>query len=196
MESTYDVLIWGTGDRTDPNRRDVENRIYMFKDVSGDTMVYDESALIDLTVNILDDPTALDSDKQQLLTDLQAAKGWFIRLQDQGEKALSAIVTLLGTAHATTFSPTNDETDPCSMSEGIARLYALHYKKGSAVVNLDESVDASLDRSHIIGTSIPSGVQIAILKGKIKGFVGVSGGVFNADVGNDTPMVRIYWREM
>ena len=193
QESGYELLVWGTGDRTQPNRRDVENRIYMFKDMN-DMIVYDESALVDLTVNILDDPDADPGDKQQVLTDLSNSKGWYIRLENEGEKILSGIVTLLGTSYATTFSPTNVEGDPCSMSEGTARLYAVNYRLGTAVQNLDQSVNASLDRSIVIGTSIPSGVQIAILRGKIKGFVGVSGGVYEANVGTKPTLITNYWR--
>jgi type IV pilus assembly protein PilY1 len=192
-EQDHVVLIWGTGDRTDPNRRNIENRIYMFKDMD-DMTAYDESALVDLTVNVLDDPSAAQADKDQVLADLSNSKGWYIRLENSGEKALSGIITLFA-SHATTFTPTNVEGDPCSFGEGVARLYVVNYRHGTAVRNLDESVGGSLDRSFVIGTSIPSGVQIAILRGKLAGFVGVSGGVYQADVGTIIPILRIYWRQ-
>jgi hypothetical protein len=99
----------------------------------------------------------------------------------------------------TTFTPTaGDPVDPCYIGEGTARLYALGYKTAAAVINLDTSSDelTRSDRSRMIGTAIPSGVVIAIIKGIGASYIGVGGGIFSADVLNAAAIIRIYWREL
>jgi type IV pilus assembly protein PilY1 len=181
LEKDHEILIWGTGDRANPKRKDIFNRIYMVKDRNGTV----------LTENNLTDVTE---------TEIQsAANGWYIRLQENlGEKVLSPPVTLFGTTYLTTFSPSGAaELDPCYLSEGTARLYVLNYKTGSAVIDLDDDDGEDKPvRSMIMGTSIPSGLAIALIRGEPFGFAGVSGGVFSPIIAAGNPLMRIYWRDV
>jgi type IV pilus assembly protein PilY1 len=181
FEDGYEILVWGTGDRANPKRKDVINRIYMLKDrdVSGLT----ESDLVDVT------------DSEDTLT---TANGWYIRLNTNlGEKVLAAPVTFFGASYLTTFTPgEGDETDPCYLSEGTATLYGLDYKNGNPLIDLDDDPETDPVRSISIGSSIPSGIVITLIKGWGIGLVGVSGGIYNQDLAHRHGITRIYWREL
>ena len=181
LEREYEILVWGTGDRANPKRKDIINRIYMLKDrnVSGLT----ESDLVDVT------------DSEDTLT---VANGWYINLNTNlGEKVLAPPVTFLGSSYLTTFTPgQGDETDPCYLSEGTARLYVFDYKTGNPVIDMDDDPQTKPVRAKIIGTSIPSGIVITLIEGMGIGFVGVSGGIYNQELSNNQGLIRIYWRQM
>jgi type IV pilus assembly protein PilY1 len=181
FEDGYEILVWGTGDRANPKRKDFVNRIYMLKDrdVSGLT----ESDLVDVT------------DSEDTLT---TANGWYIRLNTNlGEKVLAAPVTFFGASYLTTFTPgEGDETDPCYLSEGTATLYGLDYKNGNPLIDLDGDPETDPVRSISIGSSIPSGIVITLIKGWGIGLVGVSGGIYNQDLAHRHGITRIYWREL
>ncbi|MBW2056924.1 MAG: hypothetical protein JRJ26_05450, partial [Deltaproteobacteria bacterium] len=88
--------------------------------------------------------------------------------------------------------------DPCYVGEGTARLYALNYKTAAAVLNFDTTNDIldKNDRSKIIGSAIPSGVVIAIIRGMGTSYIGVGGGIFTSDVINRAAITRMYWRQL
>ena len=96
------------------------------------------------------------------------------------------------------------------MGEGTAKVYAVQYKTGNAAMNFDLANDAGdtavlgkTDRSQIIGTSIPSGVVIAVINGKLVGYIGVGmaggssgggGGSWKLTPNDTNPMRPLYWR--
>ncbi len=180
FEDEYDILIWGTGDRANPKRKDVINRIYMLKD-------RDVSALTELD---LVDVTSSENTST-------VANGWYINLStNPGEKVLAPPVTFYGSSYLTTFTPgAGDEADPCYLSEGTARLYVLDYKTGNPLIDMDDDPQKKPDRGKVIGTSIPSGIVITMIEGMGIGFVGVSGGIYNQGLSNDQELIRVYWRE-
>jgi hypothetical protein len=131
-------------------------------------------------------------------TEAEALSGWYICLDENlGEKVLSPAVTIFGTSYLTTFTPSGaEEFDPCYVSEGTARVYALGYKTGRAVIDFDDDPQTELVRSRIIGTSIPSGLVIALIRGEPFGFAGVSGGIFSPTLTSASPIIRIHWRQV
>ncbi len=105
------------------------------------------------------------------------------------------------TFYLTTFTPTDAGGDPCILAEGTARLYALDYRTGEAVLNYDttndigsEIVEGS-DRSQVIGASIPSALVMAIIQGKPVAYVGIRGGILRPEIGITSALVKIYWRQ-
>jgi type IV pilus assembly protein PilY1 len=131
---------------------------------------------------------------------LQTQSGWFIQLdQNVGEKCLSTSVLFAGTIYYTTFTPIfGDPNDPCFLSQGDARIYALNYKTGDAVFNLDAvgmSTDLTRDdRSAKIGVSIPSGVIITFIGGTTVAYGGVGGGVYRPPVSSTRTVFPVNWR--
>jgi type IV pilus assembly protein PilY1 len=179
----YEMLFFGTGDRADPKDVTVCNRICAVKDKNGPTLT--EGDLQDVTDVLLD---GIDTEN-----------GWYIRLnQYLGEKVLSTPVVYFGTAYFTSFVPDQEVfDDPCYVGQGRARLYALGYRTGDSVFDLD--LDGTLeigDRSSEIGVGVPSGVVIAIFGEVAKGYVGVGGGIHRPPVSNRSTILPMWWREV
>ncbi|NIM99391.1 MAG: hypothetical protein GTO24_15370 [candidate division Zixibacteria bacterium] len=198
QEEGYEFVFFGTGDRANPKNETVINQIYAVKD-RNDNVNLDESTLVDVTSDLLqesDDETL----KTQIRNDLESSEGWYISLADNlGEKVLAPSLVFANTAYLTTFTPTTSGGgDPCVLSEGTARLYALNYKTGEAVLDYDTSDDAvgKTDRSLVIGSSIPSGLVMAIIRGKPVGYVGVRGGILKPAIGTVSAINTIFWRQL
>ena len=197
----YEMLFFGTGDREHPKESTTINRIYAFKDKDPPTPLT-ESDLVDVTLDLLQDPATSSTDKDQILALLKQRSGWFIKLDvNTGEKVLSPPVVFYKTAYFTTFAPTfGIDTDPCYVGEGTARVYVLRYDTGNAVFNLDLSNDVSgpmiqrSDRSGVIGTAIPSGIIITFLEGTAVGYAGVGGGVYSPALPSTRSLIPINWK--
>jgi type IV pilus assembly protein PilY1 len=193
INNDYEMLFFGTGDREHPKDTTKLNRIYAVKD-KGNLLT--ESNLYDATQDKLQ--TLTGSELMTEIASLNSKDGWFIKLENSGEKCLSNSVLFYGVIYYTTFQPTFNESDVCSLLEGIARLYALSYKTGNAAFNLDDlGTLADLgksDRSLEIGTSIPSGLIIAILGDTPVGYVGIPRGVYNPPVPLDKTLIPTSWR--
>jgi type IV pilus assembly protein PilY1 len=88
----------------------------------------------------------------------------------EGEKVLGEGVAFYKTYYVTTFTP-ND--NPC-VPGGIAKLYAVDYKTGAAVLKFaDTDADGELDltRSVVIGGGIPSKTVVVITSANQKLFI-------------------------
>jgi type IV pilus assembly protein PilY1 len=197
----YEIVLFGTGDREHPKETTVLNRLYAVKDKNPTTSLA-ETDLVDVTLDSLQDPNTPSATKSSILQDLSQKSGWFIKLdQSPGEKSLSVPVVFYGIVYYSTFSPTvGSETDICFVGEGTSRLYALKYKSGNAVFNLDLENDSGgtvlsrSDRSMVIGSAIPSGVIITFIGGTSVGYVGVGGGVYKPTLFSKRSIIPVAWR--
>jgi type IV pilus assembly protein PilY1 len=211
----YEIVYFGTGDREHPKEVTVVNRLYAVKDFNPASPL-GEGDLWDVTADLLQ--TGSVAEKADTLDRLAQGKGWYIQLdlkdqnnQNAGEKCLSAPVILNKVVYYTTFAPTSGTTgDPCFVGEGTAKVYAVQYKTGNSVLNFDSTNDsggtpvlAKSDRSQVVGTSIPSGVVIAVINGKLVGYIGVGmsggssgggGGSWKVTPNDSNPMRPLYWR--
>jgi type IV pilus assembly protein PilY1 len=195
LERGYEMLFFGTGDREHPDSS-VFNRIYAVKDKNVTGTILSETntpyPLYDVTSDELQ-TTTNETRRNEILTTLDQAYGWFIKL-GTGEKSLAAPVVFYGTAYFTTFSP-EEGTDPCQGQFGTARMYALGYQTGMAVFDFDANGTlAASDRSKVIGTAIPSGVIITFIEGTAVAYTGVGGGVDRPELPKTRSVVPIYWR--
>jgi type IV pilus assembly protein PilY1 len=175
----YEMLFFGTGDREHPKESTNINRLYSVKDKNPSTPLT-ENNLVDVTQDLLQDPSTSVTDKTAILTALSTQDGWVIKLdQNPGEKCLASPLVYYGVVYYTSFAPNfGSVADPCFVGEGTGRLYALNYKTGNAVFNLDGSLDGAIsrsDRSGTIGTGMPSGVIMTFIGGKGVAYVGVGG---------------------
>jgi type IV pilus assembly protein PilY1 len=197
----YEIVCFGTGDREHPKDSSVINRLYAVKDKNPST-VLTETDLVDVTQDLLQDPNTTEVQKSAILSTLKEKKGWYIKLdQNTGEKCLSNPVVFYGVVYYSTFTPTaGSEADICFVGEGTSRLYALGYTTGAAVFNLDATNDTSGtvlargDRSVAIGSAIPSGVIITIIRGTMVAYVGVGGGVYRPGLPGAKSLIPITWR--
>jgi type IV pilus assembly protein PilY1 len=178
----YEMLFFGTGDREHPKEATAINRLYAVKDRNPSVPLM-ESNLVDVTTDLLQ--TGTEEERNLILAKLREMDGWFITLENLGEKSLAPAVVFNKAAYFTTFTPAPEGVtgDPCYVGEGTARVYILEYNTGNAVFNLDLTNDvggtviSKNDRSTTIGTGIPSGVVITFIGGKPVAYIGVGGGV-------------------
>ena len=212
--STGEIIFFGTGDRADPGETGVVNRLYAVKndwEDSGTFTTLTESDLVDVTADLIQMGT--EEQKADVAEALANAKGWYIRLENSGEKVVSSPTVFAGVVYFTTYTPETlggvDPEDPCGVStaSGVARLYGVNYLTGAAVHEPwyePEQTDAEgniaepgiKDRSKVIGGAIPSAPVIAVLESGPKMYIGVEGGVAPEDVLPTTDMNIFYWRQV
>jgi type IV pilus assembly protein PilY1 len=184
LEKDYEMVFFGTGDREHPEEKGVINHIYAIKD-KGLNSILSESDLENATHGVKGPG---DNGEKQ---------GWYISLENKGEKVLAPPVVLFGAAYFTTFTPSQGASH-----EGIARIYVLDYKNGNPIFSLNPGNDTGgakidiSDRSKIIGTGIPSGTIISVVNGKLIAFTGIEGGVHNAPLRRNSPIVPIWWKQV
>ncbi|MGD2096150.1 MAG: PilC/PilY family type IV pilus protein [Desulfobacterales bacterium] len=171
LEKGYDLLFMGTGDRENAcDTTTAADRIYCVKDTHG-SIFLTEANLVDVT-----DPTSAPPDLSQ--TNSNYDQGWYIRLVDSsgdtevaaGEKVLSRGIVFYKTYYVTTFAP---NSDPC-VPGGNAKIYALNYLTGEAVIkfsDLDDDGDMDLARSVLLGGGIPSKPVVVITSKGQKMFI-------------------------
>ncbi len=209
--SGFEWVFIGTGDRENPKQETgtasfpTRNRLYAIKD-SNPSSPLTEANLVDVTSNILQKPNPNDAEiilQNQTRENLINLNGWYITLENKGEKCLASPLIHSGVIYYTTFTPSYpNEGDICFLGEGTGRVYALQYKTGMAIHNydLDNDIEGQpptifkTDRSLIIGAGIPTQIVLAIIKGEIQGYIGIGGGVM--DEGNIDPksLKVLYWR--
>ncbi len=212
-ESFGEMIFFGTGDRADPGETSVVNRMYAVKndwEASETFTTITESDLVDVT----DDLIQMGTDEQKILASsaLATSKGWYIRLENSGEKVVASPTVYAGVLYFTTYTPDPegsgaDPDDPCgtTMARGTARLYAVDYLTGGSVhdYSSDTETDAEgntvergkKDRSQEIGTAIPTAAVIAIREEGPKIYIGIEGGVVTEDPVASTNINVFYWRD-
>jgi type IV pilus assembly protein PilY1 len=207
-----EMVFFGTGDRADPEKTTVVNRIYAVKNT------WDALPITTLTESDLTDVTAdlivlgTDEEKIQARDALLNSKGWYIRLENPGEKVTSSITVFNGVVYFTTYTPESGGGggggDPCVVvsGRGDARFYALNYKTGEAAFEYSEETETDgegntvtqgkKDRNQVIGTSIASAPVIAVFKDGPQIYIGVEGGVLTENPGATVALNSFYWRQI
>jgi type IV pilus assembly protein PilY1 len=205
-----EYIYFGTGDRADPEETGVENRFYAIKNNWVDNDLT-EADLVDVTDDLIQLGTA--EQKQQVATDLEEKKGWYIRLENSGEKVTSSPIVYGGIAYFTTYTPVSGggpaPGDVCGVStaRGEARLYEVNYSTGASHIDYSpvEEIDqetgeaaelGKLDRVRTIGTSIASAPVIAVLESGPQIYIGVEGGIVKTDAVSKVELNIYYWRQI
>ncbi len=181
------TVYFGTGDRSNPLRTDIVDRFYAVRDDGVNDL--SEGSLIDVTSRVV--VPGSDAEKQ-LTEEIEAAHGWYLRLEGAGEKVLAAPSVFLN-AIFTTFTP---NTEPCEAG-GDARVYAVNPLNGNATLDLAGTSGGGLgggaatgggfgsgdggsltvfDRSVAVGNSIPTDIKVTFGDSTTKGFFGVTKG--------------------
>jgi hypothetical protein len=184
LENGYEMVFFGTGDREHQDEIKVINQIYAIKDKGLDKLI-SMSNLENVTYGVAD------------LKSLEGKEGWFINLEgNNGEKVLGPPVVIFGVAYLGTYTPFIGNVN------GTAQLYALDYKNGNPILNLNPSNDRDgvkidlSDRSKVIGTGIPSNTVISALDSLPVAFTGFSGGVYNTPLRKNSTIIPIWWKEV
>lgn len=134
-----EYVLFGTGDREAPSTKQLanKNRFYSIKNCWNSASPIVKNDLEDVTSSLV----GPSEDK----------KGWYIELENDGEKIVSNSLAFNGIIFFTTYTPApaatttsnsnngnNANNDPCNgmYNTGTARLYALNLKTGGPVLNL------------------------------------------------------------
>ncbi|GHD48521.1 type IV pilus assembly protein PilY1 [Marinobacter persicus] len=144
-------LVIGSGYQAHPLDTDVKDRLYMLRipDVSAPPIDPDdpneervdygepitEDDLYDATDNLIQDGES-EEVRGDEAAKLAGSKGWFIRLDNPGEKVLSESTTVNNEIFFTTYEPKASD-DPCLPATGTSRLYHVSAFNGVAVRNYD-----------------------------------------------------------
>lgn len=149
-------IYFGTGDITDPNKASTYDRFYAIK-------AHDRTA--SFTTIKAEDLKDITSGTYDTLTDI-AKKGWYINLEAGadpadttacsacGEKIVADPAIAKGVVLFTTYTPKS----VCA-TDGIARIYALHFLSGRGLYT------ESGDRSYAYGRGIPSAPIVSLNPG-------------------------------
>lgn len=154
--TALDVLMVGSGDRTDPLGIDVDNEFYLLRDLQTSPYTTDRpsstrcadpddvaasvdfrcslpllaSGLYDITGDDLHSVTLeiVETAEQAL----SVAAGWKLRLTGTGEKSLSDSITVAGKVAFTTFTPASIITNinTCEPRSGEGKLYVVDIYDG------------------------------------------------------------------
>ncbi len=149
-----DAILIGSGDRTNPNGKDVINRFYMIRDeavtilcpksgsVSGCSNTEDTNTFLGklpLTDANFLDVTALKKSpttQEDFLSNQEALKsksGWFYEFTHLGEKNLDSSITLAGKVYVPSFTPFDnlDGQYSCAPEPGKGAMYIFDLYEGS-----------------------------------------------------------------
>lgn len=146
---TYLALAVGSGWREHPLDTVVDDRFYVIKQPaafgpplnSGGAVSYTkltESSLSDMTTNLIQQGTA--AEQTAAAADLAAKQGWYIQLEDDGEKALAQAEIFNEQIVFSTFTPAVSTTT-CGGAVGAGATYLVDLYDGRAVQNLDSAAD-------------------------------------------------------
>jgi type IV pilus assembly protein PilY1 len=183
-EAAYLALAIASGYRAHPLNTDIQDRIYLLKDkdvynVPSSYTTLTESDLFDVTLNLVagdsgafGDATA-DADRKTELDAIDAADGWYIKLDDGtdsdtwlGEKGLSEALLVEGVAVVSTYIPTppSASTTSCIPPEGNGRVFYIDVFDGSAA--FPSNLDLRIDRhKELVRGGIPPAPNVIITKG-------------------------------
>ena len=176
----FDAVLLGSGERNNPLAKDVNNRFYLLRDWQvnpyysanptaaecgtdatpgsrhGDnrcSLPLGETDLYNATANLVQDGSASEIATAQAA--LQASSGWYISLENSGEKSLSSSVTFDGNVVFTTFGP-DVSANQCVPAPGQGYLYAVSLLNAASVYNLTGDIELleKTDRSATMGQMV------------------------------------------
>ncbi|OUR62611.1 hypothetical protein A9Q74_04050 [Colwellia sp. 39_35_sub15_T18] len=167
----YDAVLIGSGDRSNPLGTDTKDSLFMIKDTYIHTQTFSASttpatpAVISKTdlYNYTDNPfqNLVDlinptPDQVSDLEDLQVAvsekSGWYIDLEQSGEKNTAAGLVINGVVYFTSFTPPEfaEELVDCKPPSGKGALYAVDLALGvKRHNNVDQVSDSDIRKIEI-----------------------------------------------
>lgn len=150
------VVNIGSGYRGHPLDTGAEDRFYSFRTpiiANNDShTILTESAMYDATLNLVQEGTA--TQKAAAAAFSSNTGGWYIRMENSGEKVLSEATTFAGQIFFSTYEPnSNSANNSCKAVQGTGRSYAVNlFDATPPIQRIKGSPDRS-DRSIILNTA-------------------------------------------
>lgn len=165
QERPYDAILISSGDRATPLDKKTVDRLYMIKDENIRTQSFGlgdnqpiptkivNSDLSDFTSNPFSGNLTTQQ-RQQKELEVSAKSGWYVDLNDSGEKGTSSAIAIDGTAFFTSFIPPDEvevDLDNCRLLiDGGGFLYAIDLALGTEVFNFTQETDDGHDDKRAI----------------------------------------------
>ncbi len=212
-----DAIIIGTGDRTNPNATDVDNRIYMIRDLA--TSPYSttrptagacvapnvldfrcgwpisESDLYDISGNAITVGTS--EEISAAIESLRAADGWLFELPYAGEKSLASSITINGKAYVPTFTASSlfSDINACVPESGTGQMYVIDIYDGDRrAINLGPIIPDTPSLHFYEDGTIRILLPLGAPPASIEGMVECVGGVCDLNESIRPPYGN-YWFE-
>ncbi|MBO9480727.1 PilC/PilY family type IV pilus protein [Salinisphaera sp. G21_0] len=203
----YLNIAIGSGTRPDPMNTVVEDRMYVLRDrnifnkpttyryVNGGVIT--EWSLYDATSNIIQHGKQWD--KNAALGSLSGAAGWFMRLEDPGEKILGRASLINGMLLFTSFVP-QVSSNSCSPGVGLNYFYAVNIEDGTSVLNVSviENMGSHGRRMILSNRSMSPQPSVISKGGEMKVCIGsecLVGQDRRLEPANLKRIKRSFWRE-
>ncbi len=193
----------GSGYRAHPLNTAIQDRFYMIKQFAthaapSSYTTLTEQDLYDATDNLIKQG---DASQQQAAatalsnTDANKKEGWYLRMENSGEKVLSSSATIQKQIVFTTYEPTPPDSGSCNPAQGTSRAYLVNMLDASPVmdINADGTTNAADRVIQLQIGSIPATpTVIDTLDSKPTVWIGPE----RLDqVNTDVESVRTYWIE-
>lgn len=160
------VVNIGSGYRGHPLDTGADDRFYSFRtsiiDSNASHTVLTEDAMYDATLNLVQEGSAA----QQAAAATEFAKnsgGWFIRLDNDGEKVLAESTTFAGKVFFNTYEPNaGSANNSCKAVQGVGRAYAVNIFDATPITQLVSGTPDRADRSRDLLTAgiPPKGITL------------------------------------
>ncbi len=208
-DQPYLALAVGSGFRAHPLNTTVTERYYLIKDTSVDGPPTDADGDITYTklyeddlLDVTDVVTQSHFDGLSSNQEGHLAKGWYVTLEGDGEKAVSGSLTLNGVLIFTTYTPAEagqtTEGQVCSPALGTGKFYEVRVQDGRPAIDLDGigglNALTKTDRSRTLGRSGIPPQPVTVfpdLTGVTTGTIVIGNEFVPPDVKN--PFVRTFW---
>jgi type IV pilus assembly protein PilY1 len=124
------VVNIGSGYRGHPLDTGTEDRFYSFRTpiigTNASHTILTESAMYDATLNLVQEGSATQKGAAAAAFDKNTG-GWFIRMENSGEKVLAEATTFAGQIFFNTYEPNSSSANSsCKAVQGTARSYAVN----------------------------------------------------------------------
>ncbi len=193
----YLTIAIGSGWRAHPLDKAVQNKFYVLKDrdyqfiLSSYTKVT-ESDLYDATANTIQEG-ADQATRKTASTTLRSAAGWFINMENAGEKILSTALTFENKILFTTYQPeTTQSTSACQVSIGTGRFYFMSIVDATPVAQLTTApLPSRANRVKDLKVSaLPPSPQPVFTKNDVRVLVGTE----ELPINVKKKILKTYWR--
>lgn len=167
------IVNIGSGYRGHPLDTGAEDRFYSFRTPiigsNASHTVLTESAMYDATLNLVQEGSA--TEKAAAATAFaNNTGGWYIRMENSGEKVLSEATTFAGQIFFNTYEPnSNSANSSCKAVQGTGRTYAVNLFDATAPMQWITGSPDRADRTRVLMTAgIPPKTIILFPEGRDK----------------------------
>lgn len=188
----------GSGYRGHPLDTGADDRFYSFRtpiiDTNASHTILTEAEMYDTTLNLIQEGSAA----QQAAAAAAFSKsegGWYIRLENDGEKVLAEASTISGMVFFNTYEPSNGSANnSCRAVQGTGRAYAVNLFNATPIQQRVDGTPDRGDRSKVLLTAgIPPKSIVLFPEGKNDGGAPICTGPECEMLNIDLTVGPTYW---